>query len=68
MTKLEFAFYKQKLLPCPFCGGEGELNANDEGFFVMCTTRCSARTTELMAQSAAIKNWNARSHNSPKAG
>lgn len=57
---------EQKLLPCPFCGGEAEL-FNLGGFEVMCRgcdTNIVGRDTTKVA---AITAWNTRTQPSSKA-
>ncbi len=54
MTDIE----KQKLLPCPFCGGEAQENWSYDLYIISCDTACSDKaeyTKEL-----AYKTWNTR--------
>lgn len=57
-----------ELKPCPFCGGEAELNksfTNNWSAYVMCSD-CSARTAlfvqsiDWCANDEAVKAWNRR--------
>ena len=48
---------ENKLLPCPFCGGEAKLDEHCEKYVVFCTSeKCSWHDTEA----EAIEAWNTR--------
>lgn len=50
------------LNPCPFCGGEAEVNYSclyETGYFVSCTM-CEARTKKYSSREKAEKAWNRR--------
>ena len=49
---------KNKLKPCPFCGGKAVLKVN----YVKCT-QCYARTGQYDIQEEAKKSWNTRAVN-----
>lgn len=55
----------EKLLPCPFCGGEAELNIK-KGFnreivfvFVGCSN-CQSSTRTYSTEAGAVEAWNKR--------
>lgn len=57
-----------KLLPCPFCGGEAiirqetvrEYNTWETAAFVMCK-ECFCRTSSsILSEETVIRNWNRR--------
>lgn len=51
----------EKLLKCPFCGGEAELMiAPDNGWVVACQGECEAETCSWVAPKKAIEKWNCR--------
>ena len=52
--------YKEKIKPCPFCGGEAELNSGVENW-VECTV-CHNRTDTWLCDSKAIERWNRRTN------
>lgn len=61
------------LLPCPFCGGEAELNISDFSSSVKCKecgvkSRCFIHGTDDLDGSdiKAIKAWNVRNKPLPK--
>ena len=50
------------LEPCPFCGGEAEVNYSclyETGYFVSCTM-CEVRTKKYSSREKAEKAWNRR--------
>jgi Lar family restriction alleviation protein len=50
----------EKLLPCPFCGGEAEtFEASEDSFSVLCTG-CGVETPYLPYLTEAIAAWNRR--------
>lgn len=53
-----------KLKPCPFCGGEAELLAEEDSidsYWVRCpNSECSAKTFEYSCGDHAINKWNTR--------
>lgn len=52
-----------KLLPCPFCGGEGEMFGNGiDVCFVSCR-KCHADTTIRNSPREAAEAWNRRANN-----
>lgn len=58
---------KEKLLPCPFCGGQADIYAKDiivfdkykTGYFVYCKD-CCCETQYEDSEGKAIKDWNKR--------
>jgi Lar family restriction alleviation protein len=49
-----------KLLPCPFCGGEAEtFEASEDSFSILCTG-CGVETPYLPYLTEAIAAWNRR--------
>lgn len=51
----------EKLLNCPFCGGEAELMiAPDNGWVVACQGECEAQTCSWVAPKNATEQWNRR--------
>ena len=51
-----------ELEPCPFCGGEAEVNYSclyETGYFVSCTI-CEVRTKKYSSREKAKKAWNHR--------
>lgn len=58
---------KDKLKPCPFCGGEAEVKTNYEygkarGAFVFCI-KCDMTSRIYSTRQYAIKVWNRRVEN-----
>lgn len=61
------------LKPCPFCGGEAEVNqtydidTNEvDGYFIICRNKdCTAwpETAEYLTEAEAIEAWNTRADN-----
>ena len=49
---------KQRLLPCPFCGGEAEFPIRD-GSWLWCK-ECGAETSYCYTREEAIEKWNTR--------
>ena len=57
-----------KLLPCPFCGGEAkfleDVWGNDEYCYVICVNdNCNANTGRCDTEDEAIAKWNNRPNN-----
>ena len=53
---------QNKLLPCPFCGGEAEIDiilGVDERWLVRCP-RCFCKTTTFANKKSALITWNTR--------
>jgi Lar family restriction alleviation protein len=50
---------KEKLKPCPFCGGKGSMFIGQFGtfYYVSCES-CKAQTTEYTTRAEAIEAWN----------
>jgi hypothetical protein len=46
-----------KLLPCPFCGGDGKIDEDDTAYFIRCG-RCEARGPRMLTARAAEMVWN----------
>lgn len=56
----------EKLLPCPFCGGEAEevitaKNTSDPKHRIRCT-KCRCQTSETVASPEHIRKWNTRAY------
>ena len=63
--------YSEKLKPCPFCGGKGEvyqaptmlnLEIDDDAYWVQCRN-CFSRVGNSYSQVEAINAWNRRTDN-----
>lgn len=62
---------KTKLMPCPFCGGEAELELVDDEFYMVCCENCSSATSfgytykdgtaRDATRAETVKAWNRRS-------
>ena len=50
-----------KLVPCPFCGGDAKLRKSDFGFYVICED-CMVVTQTYSTDDDAISTWNKRSN------
>ena len=51
----------QKLLNCPFCGGDAEITKWHEGYFVECREqRCGGTIGAYKTEEEAIEAWNTR--------
>lgn len=47
-----------KLLPCPFCGGETKIeNRGQYGYGIVCIS-CGAKSPDFQTETNAIKSWN----------
>ena len=49
-----------KLLPCPFCGGEAELDIDDLGNWLVRCKKCFCRTSRSMSKFFPTVSWNTR--------
>lgn len=49
-----------KLLPCPFCGGEAELDIDDLGNWLVRCKKCFCRTSRSMSKFYPTVSWNTR--------
>lgn len=56
----------EALKPCPFCGGEPELNYTwcdyisfDDGYWACCRN-CQVRTKSFKTEQEALNSWNRR--------
>jgi Lar family restriction alleviation protein len=55
----------EKLLPCPFCGGEAEIDFDFSGYnestryYGVCNS-CYAKSHKKLTKEEAIKAWNKR--------
>ena len=50
---------QQKLLPCPFCGGEAEMLNGVGEYWVKCED-CNASARMSSSKGAVVKSWNER--------
>ena len=55
---------QNKLLPCPFCGGEAEVNYNESTslipFFIVLCRECGCKQSGSISKEAVINAWNTR--------
>ena len=51
----------KELLPCPFCGGEAEINGISEVHYISCKN-CYAETRVYGSKAEAINAWNTRKY------
>lgn len=49
-----------KLKPCPFCGGEAEVEEDYINSFIAVCGKCFATARRMYSPSAAAKKWNRR--------
>ena len=54
----------KELLPCPFCGGEAELNPHFYDFLIACSS-CGIGTHFYHTKREAIEAWNTRTNTIP---
>ena len=54
--------YKEKLKPCPFCGGKAMERKSNRFYYVFCTN-CHVKTVDSITQDGAIATWNRRTSN-----
>ena len=52
--------YKEKLKPCPFCGGKALSSTDGEGGHTVFCTSCKVETNIYADGRTAIKAWNRR--------
>ena len=56
----------KELLPCPFCGGEAEIEKfYDSGCWFLKCTGCFAQTNIMGTKEMAIDRWNTRTNKIP---
>jgi Lar family restriction alleviation protein len=55
---------QNKLLPCPFCGGEASVNFRESssfiGYFFVSCNECGCRQTTSISKEAVVNAWNTR--------
>lgn len=51
--------YKEKLMPCPFCGGVALQRKVDDMYYVHCI-ECGTKTVNSFTEEEAIAAWNRR--------
>lgn len=51
---------KSKLLRCPFCGGEADVDIGNFGGMVCYCKKCFSQGKQCETKEEAIKSWNKR--------
>ena len=51
---------KEKLKPCPFCGGEAVMSVTQEGRYVIECDYCHVKSYALKEKAVACMMWNSR--------